>query len=160
MFCSKKFTGAQKNKDFIDYAYGSNQESVVKSHIENYLGYGIKSTDRYDIFDFVSANSFIELKSRRIESTKYEEALIGLNKINWVREFLRTHADEEYRFYFFFNYLDQLRVIKYDGQKFKQYKIREMSRADRPQESSDVVLIPVCDTEIAVVHSNRLNHYI
>lgn len=159
MFYSKLFTKKNKDRDVADYAYGSHQEEVTKSHIENYLGYGIESCDRYSIFDYKSAHSFIELKSRRIESNKYHEALIGLNKIQWIRNFIKSHPNEVYRFYFFFNYIDELRVIQYDEKKFNEFKIREISRCDRPDESSEIVLIPIALTEPVVIYSERLGQY-
>ena len=77
-----------KNKKFdivIDANYGEESEKVclpiLREKFDNYL---MKNENKYAIFDFIGNTHLIELKTRRYDSTKYPDTMIGVNKIKYA----------------------------------------------------------------------------
>jgi hypothetical protein len=90
-----------------DISFGLMMEGKVIEDLRKIDNDITKTKFRYDPFDFVSENSLIELKSRRILHNAFDEVMIGKNKI--------LKADKSTKsVYFAFNYLDGIWVYKYD----------------------------------------------
>ena len=73
----------QYNKEHkIDKEFGIEAEDeclpILKLKFDEFL---IKNSNKFAIFDYVGSKTFIELKTRRYESTKYPDTMIGCNKI-------------------------------------------------------------------------------
>ena len=80
-FSTKSSSKYQKNYA-LDKEYGAESERlclpILKEKFDPFL---IKNENRYAIFDYVGSSHFIELKTRRYNSDKYPDSMIGVNKI-------------------------------------------------------------------------------
>ena len=72
----------KKNQKYLnDYNYGNKNEEALINVIRSYFNEDILKLDRYNTFDFIGNNKFIELKSRNNEKNKYLTTMVGYNKI-------------------------------------------------------------------------------
>ena len=126
----------KKNQKFInDLNYGIQNEDVVINIIRSYFNEDIIKLDKYNTFDFIGVNKFIELKTRRCHLNKYEKTMIGLNKIMKAS----TLTEDVY---FFFSFDDYLCYWKYD--KNIELEIKQSGRFDRGcAEVNDYAYIPI-----------------
>jgi hypothetical protein len=76
-----------------------------------------KNSYKYALFDYIGDKCFIELKSRRIGSTKYRDTMIGCNKLL----FARNCAKEAY---FVFAFDDGLFYYKFNNEDYDTGVIR------------------------------------
>jgi len=126
-----------------DLKFGELNEKNSVSYLNDYLKTTlIKHQNNYSIIDFFNEDKsiYVELKSRRINHNKYPTAIIGLNKIRYLKK-LNCEA------YIAYKYDDGLFIIKYDKDTFKNFEIkRDFKTAFRADvgydEKSDVILIP------------------
>jgi hypothetical protein len=97
----------------------------------------VKTEDDFDAIDFESSDTFLELKSRRINHNKYPTALIGCNKIAKIKTMAKPNN------YICWNYLDGLFYIEYDESQFSTLKpeLQKVFR-DGKWESSMVYKVP------------------
>ena len=102
----------------VDTAYGLEQENqfyeVLKNKFDNTL---LKTNNKYELFDFIGDNCFIELKSRRNEHDKYKDTMISCNKLLFAR-----HCGKDC--YFVFNFTDGLFYYKFDKMDYDTGVIR------------------------------------
>jgi len=100
-----------------DLEYGKASELAVLPMINKHFNdNAVASSEVYSTQDFFSQNAVYELKSRKIVHNLYPTALIGCNKAILKQE------DREKSLYFVFSYLDGLFYIKYDEQRFSEWK--------------------------------------
>ena len=95
------------NKLKEDLKYGNQLENDKKELLEKKFGSLKKTKNIFDPLDFEGDNCFIELKSRRINKDRYNETLIGYNKIKKAKNCNKDC-------YFCFNFTDGLYYIKYE----------------------------------------------
>ena len=95
----------------------------------------IELTKKGFIFDYSGENKFIEMKQRNLESSKYPDTMIGLNKIKYCED-----KPEDY--YFVFSFTDGLFYWKYNNEDKLNY--RSGGRKDRGfNEYKDYCYIPI-----------------
>ncbi len=113
---------------------------LLKQLIDNEI---VKTLDDYDTFDFESANSLVELKSRNCHSSRYYDTIVGLNKVQ------RAQVEEVKKCYFVFGFTDGLFVWDFDKtQPESSYKI---AKNIPPNRNKDYVFIPVKDLRPIVI---------
>jgi hypothetical protein len=96
----------------------------------------LQKLDKYNKFDFGSANIAIELKTRRFHKNKYSTTIVGADKIEYIK------SNPEKTYYFAFCFTDGLFMIKYEKKLFDTFKKSECYRADRGS-SMGVIEIPI-----------------
>lgn len=102
---------------FEDIEYGKTSELAVLPLINQHFNdNAVASSEMYSTQDFYSQNNVYELKSRKIVHNLYPTAIIGCNKAVLRKE------DREKTLYFVFSYLDGLFYIKYDEERFRDWK--------------------------------------
>lgn len=103
-----------------DYEFGKKKEDelfdIINKHFNDNL---VRSTKRYDKYDFKGDKFYYELKSRNNNYNKYPTTLIDKDKI-----FSDNHI-------FLFNYLDGLYYIKYDKEEFDKFECKDFVRFKR-----------------------------
>jgi len=128
-----------------DIAYGKRNEEETVDILEQYLETTLSHNGSYAVLDFTNPTKtiFVELKSRRIKSTDYDTALIGLNKISMMTEI------NEMEYYIAYKYLDGVFTIKYDKELFDTYEVRDDyvrgARSDCKNKPDTVVFVPIKD---------------
>lgn len=128
-----------------DIAFGKRNEEETVNILEDFLETTLQHNGSYAVLDFMNPTKtvFVELKSRRISSTTYDTALIGLNKIKLMSE------TEDMQYYIAYKYLDGVFTIKYNKEQFDKYEVRyEYRRGDRSDcknKADTIVLIPIAD---------------
>ena len=115
---------------------GHAYELTVLSQLQTFFNDAtLRQTPRNHTFDFVGENKFIELKQRNLESSKYPDTMMGLNKIKYCED-----KPEDYYFVFSFN--DGLFYWKYNNEDELNY--RSGGRRDRGyNEYKDYCYIPI-----------------
>jgi len=128
-----------------DIAFGKRNEEETVNILEDFLETTLQHNGSYAVLDFMNPTKtvFVELKSRRVSSTTYDTALIGLNKIKLMSE------TEDMQYYIAYKYLDGVFTIKYNKEQFDKYEVRyEYRRGDRSDcknKADTIVLIPIAD---------------
>ena len=69
-----------------DCQYGLSNETDFYSKLKTKFGEDLVKKTRYCKHDFVSDKYIIELKTRRNEKTKYATTMIGLNKLQNIKD--------------------------------------------------------------------------
>ena len=64
-----------------DLQMGLSSEKKMLFRIKELFGKDIERNGLYDIFDYENETHQLELKTRRIRSTDFEDIMIGLNKL-------------------------------------------------------------------------------
>jgi hypothetical protein len=109
-----------------DKQYGLESEElclpILKEKFDKYL---MKNTNQYAIFDYIGGKCFVELKTRRFESTKYPDMMIGVNKINSCLKVKNRDI------YFCFKFTDGLYYWEFHPDKVKELDLRLGGRIDR-----------------------------
>lgn len=127
------------SKKQCDLQYGFSNESLMLENlrkIPNCEGIN-KTKDVYDLIDFESSDTFLELKSRRIRHNQFPTALIGYNKIMKIRNSSKKHNILAWL------YLDGLFYVEYDSEKFDKLIPEEQQVfRDGKMEISQVYKIP------------------
>ena len=103
-----------------DLEFGFNEEEKLFKFFNEKIG-KCKKTPEYFIFDYEGDNFFIELKSRRIKSNKYNTTFMNLNKL------IEAERNDK-KVIFVFNYLDK--ILYWEFQK-NQFYLGKMKRYDR-----------------------------
>jgi hypothetical protein len=107
-----------------DYNFGKKSEEELYSLIKNTFDKTLKpKKEKYALFDFESANTAVELKTRRCTSNTYPDTMIGLNKI----EYANRNSDKT--IIFCFNFTDGLYYFKH--QEEYDYNVKYGGRYDR-----------------------------
>jgi hypothetical protein len=124
------------NKYLKDKNAGSQYEQDCQSDIQTIVGPVIKSTYRYDAYDYSNEEYYVELKSRNNTSTYYPTTMLSYSKI----EFAKRNPDKKYMF--FFRFTDGLFYHKYDPTY--DYDVRVGGRSDRNvPEFKNYLFIPI-----------------
>jgi hypothetical protein len=121
-----------------DYIVGRQNEITHISNLQKFFNDpNLKHTEhKTDIFDFYSENKFVELKSRNFEHSKFQDTMIGINKINYAK----LNPNKE--FYFVFSFTNGLYYWKYNDEDELNY--RKGGRYDRGyNEIKDYAFIPI-----------------
>jgi len=88
-----------------DIRFGLTSQYSTMGHIEKYLSIKLKEDkNKYAIFDYYNDNTYIELKTRRINHNTYKSLMFGYNKYIKGLEYIK----EGKQVYFFFKCLDGL----------------------------------------------------
>ena len=120
-----------------DLTFGIKSEEEVFTYLKTKFSEVCKTAMNHP-FDFVTSDSYFELKTRRVNHDTYPDTMIGLNKIL----FARKNPDKNY--VFLFKFLDGLYEHRFDPNK--DYSVRRGGRTDRGSaEIKDYVYIKVCD---------------
>jgi len=120
----------------IDYNFGLQCENNIINTLQNYFNDdSITKLNRYSTFDFKGNQKYIELKTRRVNYSKYPTTMIGYNKI---MKALEINEDV----YFIFNFTDGIYYYKFD--KEYELEIKKGGRFDRGRpEINDYVYLPI-----------------
>jgi hypothetical protein len=119
----------------MDYSFGIKCENQVIQVLKETYPDILKTAQNHP-FDFITGNTFFELKSRRNNHNTYPDTMIGYNKIQYAK----MNPDKNY--VFLFKFLDGL--YKHDFDPQKTYSVRQGGRIDRgAPEIKDYVFIPV-----------------
>jgi hypothetical protein len=101
--------------------YGAAKENELLKNIQNKFGIDLKKTiGRYNRFDFINADTLIELKSRRCNLKTYNDTMVGYNKI----EYAKGHPDKQVIFCFNFNEGLYYHIYNRDA----EYSIRDYNK--------------------------------
>jgi hypothetical protein len=110
----------------IDTEYGAESERlclpILKEKFDPFI---IKNENRYAIFDYVGSTHFIELKTRRYNSDKYPDTMIGVNKIK------NSMKVEGRKVIFCFKFDDGLFYWEFTKEKVDDLDLRLGGRIDR-----------------------------
>lgn len=126
-----------------DLAFGLKNEVECVDMLEQYLETTLQKKDEYSVLDFENPTKtvFVELKSRRINHDVYDTALLGLNKVQAMREI------DDIEYHVAYKYLDGLFTIKYDKELFDTFEVRRDyvrgARNDTKNKPQDIVMIPI-----------------
>jgi hypothetical protein len=119
------------------YHSGLTQEQLVLPIILDYFNRDIKPiAGRFSQHDFECDNYTYELKSRTNKKDKFNDTLIGLDKLNNLSKPLVL----------LFSFTDCLCYVEYNETQFETYKKSIFGRLDRPYEEAKAhVYIPIKD---------------
>ena len=110
--------------------------NILKAFFDNTLQ---KVDNRYNLFDFIGEECYIELKSRRNTHNKYPDTMIGCNKIEFAMNACKTVI-------FCFLFTDGLFYYKFNKDDIinNKLRIRTGGRCDRNvNEYKDYCYIPI-----------------
>jgi hypothetical protein len=124
------------NKKEQDLEFGLNNEKIVKPMIEKCLKCKLKKTKSFFVCDFQSDEFDIELKSRRIEHSKYNDVKLGNNKIKYFEKSTK-------KCFIFYYFTDGLYYIEYNKSLFDTFIVKnEKFVRDNVTTYSDNIYIP------------------
>jgi hypothetical protein len=112
-----------------DLIFGFKSEDLVLQDLKKMFGSNVKKTPQYHQYDYIVEGiipKYIELKTRRNSSIKYDDTMMPKNKLDYADK------NDDKEFYFFFKFTDGLFYQKYN--KDYNYNIREAGRCDRGKE--------------------------
>jgi len=89
-----------------DLVFGRNKEISEIVKIRNKLSKKLKPTNSFFVYDYVSPECYVELKSRRNNLNTYSTTMIGKNKMDYAETSDRP-------VYFVFSFIDGLYYWKY-----------------------------------------------
>jgi len=127
-----------------DYDFGIAAEKQLQPKLEEFFKLDlIKTIGKYNLFDFIGKDTYIEIKSRKNTKKQYPTTIVGCNKIRKADELIKKGN----KVIFIFNFTDSLDFWEYkDYECIKTYNTRVISRNDRPgHKGSDYLEIPITD---------------
>ena len=131
-----KMSSARTLKSDLDF--GKSFEMNMFDLIKQLDGDLTPSEDPFALFDFVSDNTEVELKTRTFYMRTYPTTIVGTNKIKYIE----NNPDKSY--YFCFAFTDGLFYVKYSKDLFSKFKKKKCERTDRGKsEVMEVVHIPI-----------------
>lgn len=102
----------------LDTNYGLEMEKQYFDLLKNKFDKTLLPTQsKYDLFDFIGDNCYIELKARKNEYNKYKDTMIGCNKLLFARNCGKDC-------YFVFAFTDGLYYYKFDKMDYDTGVIR------------------------------------
>lgn len=133
----------QQNKKTLesDIEYGKRREKECLQPIIDYFNFqDLKQTKKeFSLYDYYCLGVRIELKSRRVNKTRFETTFIGKNKVDYAYK-----NRKDIKSYFVFDFLDGLYYIKYKSDLFKTFTVSIQGRTDRGKdELKEYYEIPV-----------------
>tara|TARA_R100000231_G_C5286200_1_gene153171 strand:+ start:179 stop:667 length:489 start_codon:yes stop_codon:yes gene_type:complete len=91
---------SKPNKNNKVYLSDLKSGNINEDKVFNWLNQNIykeepleKSPDKYSVFDFVSKEVIIELKSRNVDYRSFRSTMIGLNKIKYANKLLEDLSE-------------------------------------------------------------------
>ena len=90
-----------------DLSFGLKKEISEIERIRNRFSNTLKPTNNFFVFDYVSNECYVELKSRRNKLNTYPDTMVGKNKIDYAET-----ADRPV--YFVFSFINGLYYWKYN----------------------------------------------
>jgi len=123
-----------------DLRFGLTSEDSTKAIIEKYLGIALtQSSDKYAIFDYFNDETYIELKTRRVNHNQYKSLMFGYNKFKKGLE----HIADGKKVYIFFKCSDGLYFWRLTDKHADEIIIGYGGRQDRGKTEIDkVVYVP------------------
>ena len=100
-----------------DFDFGRNKELSEISKIRNKFSKSLKPTNNFFVFDYVSPECYVELKSRRNKLNTYPDTMVGKNKMDYAKT-----ADRPV--YFVFSFIDGLYYWKYNNEDILNGNVR------------------------------------
>ena len=91
--------------------------------------------DRFNLFDYESPASRVELKTRNVCWRTYPTIVVGTNKVK-----VAENDTSDRNYYFAYSFNDGLYYIKYNKELFSKFKKGKMNRADRGETIVNEVL--------------------
>ena len=110
--------------------------------------------DRFNLFDFESPASRVELKTRNVCWRTYPTIVVGTNKVK-----VAENDTSERVYYFAYSFLDGLYYIKYNKELFSKFKKGKMQREDRGETYSNEVLHIPTEKLIRIYPRNENGSY-
>lgn len=114
------FESFKKSKSFKTELYnlGVLEEKLILPHLKTYfMDDTIIHLPEGHPFDFKGKHKIIELKTRTVASTTFKDTAIGINKINYAKNY---SGDS----YFVFKFTDSIYYWKYDSKlKLREFEI-------------------------------------
>lgn len=112
-----------------DLKFGEESEKKISDYLIS-IGYEVFSTKTTDIHDFVVSKNWktvsIELKTRRCESTAYEDTLIWSNKLGEAWNRFYKNWEETLFFFQFIDWLFYINALDYLPKR--EYKLQRWDR--------------------------------
>ena len=105
----------------MEYSYGHASEIQLADLMLKTFDV-IPSKKKYAIFDYEGESALVELKTRRIKSTDYDDYMIGGNKLDYA-------LTSEKKAYFVYKFLDGVFYWQYDPSVYLRSDIN--GRQDR-----------------------------
>lgn len=125
----------------IDYKFGHQLESELFSLFCEKFDAELKMQPKYNVFDYASDKTLVELKSRRCRHNTYPTTMIGANKFE---KLVTDNRDA----YFVFSFTDGIYYWKYDKDQLNQFELQNCGRYDRGRpEIKPHYLIPINNLE-------------
>ena len=126
-----------------------NSEILLLPHIKKILNDDTiyNSKNKYSVFDYYSKKLIkCELKTRNLYSYSHKTTMISQHKI--------YHCNNpKCQYYFFFEFKDCLKYIKYEKEIFDKYEKKIGGRCDRGKEEySQYVYIPISECETYIIN--------
>ena len=100
-----------------DLSFGLKKEISEIERIRNRFSNTLKPTNNFFVFDYVSNECYVELKSRRNKLNTYPDTMIGKNKIDFA-------ASVDRPVYFVFSFIDGLYYWKYNKEDIQNGNVR------------------------------------
>jgi len=124
-----------------DCGYGNNNQTAVRSLLNEIYGIDHVEQSRYATFDFISADGarYVEVKSRRCPIGSSPNALLGANKVDAARAMPSKDV------LFVWVYTDGIYCLDYDPLLFGGFIRAPFRRADREgirDVDADTVFVP------------------
>ena len=114
----------------VDHLFGLSKEDEYYNTLKEYFDDTLEKTNnKFNLFDFIGKDCYIELKSRRNTHNKYADTMIGYNKIEFANSTYKSVI-------FCFAFTDGLYYYTFDRKDFDNNKIivKEGGRCDRGKE--------------------------
>jgi hypothetical protein len=100
-----------------DLRFGLKKEISELERIKNRFSNHLKRTNNFFVFDYVSPECYVELKSRRNKLNTYPDTMVGKNKMDYAKT-----ADRPV--YFVFSFIDGLYYWKYNNKDITNGNVR------------------------------------
>ena len=100
-----------------DLSFGLKKEISEIEKIRNRFSNSLKPTNNYFVFDYVSPECYVELKSRRNKLNTYPDTMVGKNKMDYAET-----ADRPV--YFVFSFIDGMYFWKYNKEDITNGNVR------------------------------------
>jgi len=94
-----------------DLEFGDKGELTAHEILNNHFDLEFKHTEPYHNFDFYYKNIYVEVKSRRVSSTKFKTLFFSMSKLKYINK----HPDKEY--YFLYNLTDGFFLWKFNKEQ-------------------------------------------
>tara|TARA_B110000285_G_C15061786_1_gene582803 strand:+ start:706 stop:1134 length:429 start_codon:yes stop_codon:yes gene_type:complete len=112
---------------------GAENENFLLNTIKTYIDINLTlCKNKYSIVDYISANSLVELKSRRNAYKTYPDTMIGANKIKYMLD------DATRKSYCVFSFTDGLYYIEITQDIVKNFRKALGGRRDRGKDETNI----------------------